>query len=247
MTWSRLLWMWCVSCLALPTMAAEPDRVDLTKIDRSVAKEPEYSKSPRYGLLVFGKTAEARVWLVQDGQTIYVDRNGDGDLTGADEVIDGKETKYSANSLSSIQFKIGNIRPRGGRSYDNLYVTISSSSAIVSLEVSEKGTQRNYSGPGTSLKFAKAAKDAPIIHFDGPLELTQYSDKRVISRSLMTTKDRARALRVMIGTPGLGRDSFAAFNCKVCDRHGGLDAQFEYRSKTGDSQIELTEPLLKIG
>lgn len=244
MTWSRLLWMVCVSCLALPTVAAEPDAIDLTKIDRSVAKEPEYSESPRYCLLVFGKTAEARVWLVQDGQTIYVDRNGDGDLTGADEAIDGKTTKYA---MSSTQFGVGTIRPRGGRSYDKLYVTSSSVSATVSLEVIGKGTQRSYSGTSPLLKFAKSAKDAPIIHFDGPLGLAQYSDKRVISRSLVAGNDRARALRVMIGTPGLGQGSFAAFNCKVCDQHGGLEAKFEYRSNTGDSQIELTEPLLKIG
>ena len=29
--------------------------------------------------------AKVRVWVVLDGKTVYLDRNGDGDLTGKDE------------------------------------------------------------------------------------------------------------------------------------------------------------------
>src|SRR6266852_116985 len=55
---------------------------DLTKIDRSISKEPTYqTKTPKYCLLVFGPEAKYRIWLVLDGDTLYVDRNGNGDLT----------------------------------------------------------------------------------------------------------------------------------------------------------------------
>ncbi len=38
---------------------------DLTKIDRSISKEPTYqTKAPKYCLLVFGLDANYRVWLV---------------------------------------------------------------------------------------------------------------------------------------------------------------------------------------
>src|SRR5262249_38818786 len=40
-----------------------------------------YRSQPRYCLLVFGPKAEHRVWLVLDGDSLYVDRNGNGDLT----------------------------------------------------------------------------------------------------------------------------------------------------------------------
>ncbi|MFM9964404.1 MAG: hypothetical protein ACKV2Q_24645 [Planctomycetaceae bacterium] len=69
-----MLWMWSAVCFALRATAADREStdpktadltkpVDLTKIDRSVAKEPEYSNSPRYCLLVFGEKAESRVWI----------------------------------------------------------------------------------------------------------------------------------------------------------------------------------------
>jgi hypothetical protein len=70
--------------------------VDLTKVDRGIAKEPKYQNQPRYALLVFGPKANSRAWLVMDGEDVlYVDRNGNGDLTEEGErvVVDTDATK----------------------------------------------------------------------------------------------------------------------------------------------------------
>jgi hypothetical protein len=65
---------------------------DLKKIDRAIAKEPAYvSKQPRYCLLLFGPEATTRVWLVADGDFLYVDRNGNGDLSEP-----GERVRFSA-------------------------------------------------------------------------------------------------------------------------------------------------------
>jgi hypothetical protein len=50
-------------------------------------KEPKYEQEPRYALLVFGATRQTRSWLVLDGNILYVDRNGNGDLTEPDNRI----------------------------------------------------------------------------------------------------------------------------------------------------------------
>src|SRR5262249_44106941 len=67
---------------------------DLTKIDRSIAKEPAYKAKPKYCLLVFGSEEKFRVWLVLDGDILYVDRNGTGDLVG-----DSKQFKGSVRTF----------------------------------------------------------------------------------------------------------------------------------------------------
>jgi hypothetical protein len=70
--------------------------VDLTKVDRTIAKEPTYQNQPRYALLVFGPKADRRAWLVMDGEDVlYVDRNGNGDLTEEGErvVVDAEAAK----------------------------------------------------------------------------------------------------------------------------------------------------------
>src|SRR5262245_16890818 len=41
-----------------------PDRADLTKINRTIGKEPPYESKPKYCLVVFGPEAKTRVWLV---------------------------------------------------------------------------------------------------------------------------------------------------------------------------------------
>src|SRR5947209_19813336 len=78
---------------------------DLSKIERTIAKEPAYeSKDVRYCLLVFGPEAKTRVWLVQDGDTLYVDTNGNGDLSepGKKFPIKQKEKTYHSFQAGKI-------------------------------------------------------------------------------------------------------------------------------------------------
>jgi hypothetical protein len=52
----------------LPPLTAQA--ADLSKVDRSIGKEPAYQAKPKYCLVVFGPEARARVWLVVDGDFI---------------------------------------------------------------------------------------------------------------------------------------------------------------------------------
>jgi len=75
--------------LALIFPAWTAHATDLTKIERTIRKEPTYqTKTPKYCLLVFGAEAKARMWLVHDGKVLLVDKKGDGDLTGADKRVE---------------------------------------------------------------------------------------------------------------------------------------------------------------
>src|SRR5215203_234693 len=69
-------------------------------------KEPKYSNAPQYLLLTFGMKAETRIWLVLDGDRLYVDRNGDGDLTQHREAVEG--TKKD----SRITFAVGDLKEK---------------------------------------------------------------------------------------------------------------------------------------
>src|SRR5918993_6007509 len=53
----------------------------LVKIDRKIAREPPYRTTPKYCLVLFGPKAKTRVWVVVDDDTVYVDLDGNGDLT----------------------------------------------------------------------------------------------------------------------------------------------------------------------
>src|SRR5262249_56361360 len=94
---------------AMALLAPLTQAADLARIERKIAKEPAYqTKSPKYWLLVFGLDAKTRVWLVQDGDTLYVDRKGNGDLTG-----DGKRVKAEQKSEDMRSFEVGDLKLDG--------------------------------------------------------------------------------------------------------------------------------------
>jgi RNA polymerase sigma factor (sigma-70 family) len=64
-------------------------------------KEPRYQKEPRYALLVFGAKREQRVWMVLDGATLYVDRNGNGDLTEPGKRFEPNNPKDGSNRFGN--------------------------------------------------------------------------------------------------------------------------------------------------
>jgi hypothetical protein len=254
-----------VLLLAGPASAA-----DLTKIDRTLRKEPVYqSKSPKYGLLVFGPKADTRVWLVLDlgepfdkdsKNILYVDRNGDGDLTDPDErvacTLKKQETIVSFSPEPSVSyspvFDVGDIVERDGNTR-HTELTVRVDSYIqryrpVSVEVTVAHRGEQFAG-GQLLAFADRPQDAPVIHFGGPLTLRvsmesgvlhipiNYDDKpepgwydkhppKYEERSLV--RGESRMLVAQVGTPGLGRGTFATVSAGVppADRHPVADLEF---------------------
>ena len=98
---------------------------DQPKIDRAIKKEPTYqTKSPKYGLIVFGPEAKDRVWLVQDGDTLYVDRNGNADLTEPGEKVATEKPKAGrAAEEGEYAFELGDLAI-GGRTHKGIGVYV---------------------------------------------------------------------------------------------------------------------------
>jgi hypothetical protein len=203
---------------------------DLAKIERSIAKEPAYqTKSPKYCLLVFGLDAKARAWLVQDGDTLYVDRNGNGDLTG-----EGKRVKVKQSADTYHSFEAGDLTI-DGITHSGLSVTqMKASSELVGNDeewqrIKKSGPEPwmwmvritaeraaddkrdlpkklsyviNGDGEGMLL-FADKPQDAPIIHLNGPftLALQDRKQRMIVGDKLM--------LQIGVGPQGVGPGTFA--------------------------------------
>src|SRR5260370_24798597 len=93
---------------------------DLSKIEKAIKKEPAYqTKTPRYGLLGFGPDAADRVWLVWDGNTLYVDRNGNGDLTEPGKKVVAEKPRAGRSEYEGFTFEAGELTI-GGRTHKGL-------------------------------------------------------------------------------------------------------------------------------
>jgi hypothetical protein len=191
--------------LLLPALAAlalwpdPPPTVDLGKIDRRLAREPVYqSNAPKYCLLVFGPEARTRVWLVLDGNTLYADRNGNGDLTEKNKALPIQGGWVNIGEIAEPDRKVRHTNLRLRR-YGEFY----------RLTVQAEGTRRMFVGYDEEdpLRFADRAADAPVVHIDGPLTMRLYGEPPVF------VAGQRNQIDISVGTPGLGKGSFASLQC----------------------------------
>jgi hypothetical protein len=184
--------------LAFTLFACPTEAADLTKIARTIAKEPAYKGKPTYCLLVIGPEARTRVWLAMDDNCLYVDRNGDGDLTAT-----GNRVRFNE---PYGRWESGDIRgPEGKLRYRLSLRRYTKAISGVKLFVKEEGKKGYIAGDpdGEPLVFGASPSQAPVVHVGGPLvtDLSYYGQG---------TAARSLVLRVRVGTRGLGQGAFAA-------------------------------------
>src|SRR5579859_1303062 len=175
----------CVAVFGLGSQA-----VDLTCIERAILKEPAYQGKPRYCLLVFGKVAATRIWLVKDDRDLFVDHNGNGDLTEPGE-------RYSNGGISWL---IRKLVERDGTVHKNLHVSCMQNGTFT-MTLGNHGSRRQYVGIDMMERptWSDRPDNAPIIHFNGPMSLERYGPVYKLPR--MTSGSRIRcSLRLMLGT-----------------------------------------------
>jgi hypothetical protein len=241
--------------------AVSASAADLGKIDRAIQKEPAYQSKPEYCLLVFGPAAKDRVWLVIDGDVLYVDRNGNGDLTEAGKKVEAIKIK------DYHLFRAGSIK-LGSHEYTDLNVSrdrLPEGAAPLQPEHYKKLLEKNpmaytYSvaiqvgnpltlgtKPGTSdlitqsassdsrglLQFADKPQSAPIVHFDGPWSMDLHNRPNL---SAGNTID----LQSGVGTRGLGVGTFAFIFLTPIPPGVRPRAEFEFPGKgPGEKAIRL--------
>jgi len=249
--------------------ASVASAADPSKINRSIAKEPAYTtKAPRYLLLAFGPDAADRVWLVLDGDTLHVDRNGNGDLTEAGEAVPMKKRDGSDPETDGRTFEVGEITA-GGRTHKGLVVgtmplarmseeirnfphakeLLRADSKVEVVTIILEVRHPSLKGPGVEgrvqmlvgpldtngmLTFGGSAKDAPVIHVDGPLQVNFYGSRP----SLQIGREADFVLAV--GSPGLGKGTFAMLSYdQTIPANACPTVEIDYpAAKAGDSPVK---------
>jgi hypothetical protein len=178
-----------ILAMVAPAMAGEPTAIDLAQIDRSIVKEPRYVGKPHYALVVVGPRAEHRSWLVMDGdETLYFDRNGNGDLTDPEDHIrlDAEATEkmhmaeesshsgmnvFDLGKMSGVALRFDYwVRKRGFVPADERLRKFAREREANDWE---NGTLWRLAVKGSQAQnpvlLAARPADAQILHLDGPL------------------------------------------------------------------------------
>ena len=176
--------------LIAPALAAEPVAIEPGKISRSIIKEPKYKAEPHYSLVVIGPQATHQSWMVMDGNEIlYFDRNGNGDLTEAEDriEIDAEATK-EMRLVTKQAYTAMNVFPIGIVAGVNLRLDFwVRNLGYVSTDEWEKGilhdrdvnnwenatlfriTDDAAGGVQNPILLTATTADAQITHLGGPL------------------------------------------------------------------------------
>jgi hypothetical protein len=224
------LWQ-ALACLALcPALAPA---ADLNKIERTIVKEPSYKGKPTYCLLVFGPEAKTRIWLVADGNILYVDRNASGDLTEEGKRVEGTplyNRPGPEGRMIGISFGVEKLTKWDGKDTRLMVVSKprSDEDDVVNAYVGESIQNTVAGGPGGVLKFSARPQDAPIIHFAGPMGMAPRVEHTLLCN------DKPQIFQAMIGTAGLGKGTFAAVNIGMVPKDIHPVAEFEFPNKKAD-------------
>jgi hypothetical protein len=231
--------------LALPALGAQAP--DLGKVDRRIAKEPQYvSKGPLYGLYVFGPEAKTRVWAVLDQSkqggaydVLYFDRNANGDLTEPEERIVGK------SNGAGVTFNIGSFTDKAtGDTHTDFTISYNGGrEGMVFLSMKWRGKYQLWGGyaedPGPYTVFAKKPADAPVLWpgAEGPLSFQRWCWKTVPIGG-------AEDVRVFLGHQGYGKNTFCGLTQEFLPPKAKVLATLIYTDKDGKEQRlqhELTD------
>jgi hypothetical protein len=190
----------CAAAALAALLAAGPAAaLDFSQVDRHIGREPAYKTKPLYCLALIGLTGQTRVWLVLDGDRLYVDKNCNGDLTD-----DGPPAGLTDER---DYFDKVNVSPDGGKTVYSFDVSLWNRPAlrdphqepfnqIVQVTFTDG---RRFGASGDQVKplfFAAKPQETPVMHFGGDLRMGF-----AVRQPLRKVHDGNR-LSVSVGTPG---------------------------------------------
>lgn len=158
-----------------PVEANAARALERIKAEYRLKKEPAYQGTVQYCLLLLGRHAQTRLWLASDGKTLFVDKNGDGDLTQPGEAI-----PFKPDENGGFAFLMADRFPGHGGDgpHTRLHIAVrqhdwqKNKGGYWALRATIDGQYPMYA---FSHKFAQKHEQAPVIHLGGPLHLGLYN------------------------------------------------------------------------
>jgi hypothetical protein len=182
------------------------------------------------------------MWLVLDKSmadapaydVLYVDRNGDGDLTGPDERVKAAGNTFSLGDLTD---------PATGVKHPEFRVVVMGGGDEPTAMISLRWRGQFRFGGGYPeepeagyLRFAARPADAPVVwlHADAPFRFQRwYGGKLPIGGS--------EDFKVFLGQPGRGPSTFAAAQEHILPAKDFVRATLVYRDGKGKEQRLVCE------
>lgn len=171
---SRSRFVIAALCTLPFAVAARAATNAVSHYDRSILKEPKYQSTPRYCLITMGDASEVRVWMVEDGKRLFVDKNANGDLTDDGPPIQPSDIRNMDATHWDFKYVLDAITPANGPRSTNFVLwrwNYNDPEDEYGLLLSVNGRMPMYAGWFGTF-WSTNRETAPVIHFGGPFKPT---------------------------------------------------------------------------
>jgi hypothetical protein len=197
--------------------------VDVVGLDLRSGRPPAYQTSTAgYCLLVFGPAARTRMWLVLDGDSLFVDRSG---------TVERYPLQASGSTPGWRECLIGDVCELDGATRHRELRLIQTMYLVVLTLRSDGWGLKDIVWLVDEIQFARDLDQAPVVHFNGPLAIM----------SSLVVRGPATTLFARVGSMGVGKGTFACITPSIAAQVFARPvAELEFQGR-GDSQRQRVE------
>src|SRR6266436_6095224 len=185
-------------CCAQPFAHGTTNAV--SHVDRTISKEPAYQSTPKYSLIALGNSGDVKVWMVEDGRRLFVDKNANGDLTDDGPPIEPSKVRRLDANRWDFEYSLDAITPANGTRHSNFVLrrwNYNDKEDSYGLSLSVDGQMPMYAGWFGTF-WSKDREHASVIHFGGPFT------PKVLRRTEFTLGETQQGLSLCFVNPGSG-------------------------------------------
>src|SRR5436190_8690140 len=103
-----------ILCCATPFADTARASTNLpSHFDRTIIKEPAYHSTPKYSLATLGN-GDVKVWMIEDGKRLFIDKNANGNLTDDGPPIQPGNVRTLGTNRWSSEYLLDTITAGNG-------------------------------------------------------------------------------------------------------------------------------------
>jgi hypothetical protein len=227
-------------CCALPFLdQARASTNMVSHFDRTIIKEPAYQSTPKYSLITLGYSGDVKVWMVEDGKRLFVDKNANGDMTDDGPPIEPSNVRDLGANRCDFEYLLDAITPTNGSRHTSFVLrrwNYNEKEDSYGLSLSVDGQMPMYAGWFGTFWSTNREK-APVIHFGGPFT------PKLLRRIEFTIGETQQRLSLCFLNPGSGAGAESRLSIDALPRFVVPELNIEWPTAGGGAPLRTSYQL----
>ena len=237
-----LLTIATILCCAMPygSKASASTNV-LSHFDRTIIKEPTYQSTPKYSLITLGNSGDVKVWMVEDGKRLFVDKNANGDITDDGPPIEPTKVRDLGAKRWDFEYLLGDIRPTKGPRHTHFVLrrwNYNEKADSYGLSLSVDGEMPMYAGWFGTF-WSTNREGAPVMHFGGPFT------PKLLRRKDFAIGEKQERLSLCFLNPGSGVGAESRLSIDALPRFVVPELTIEWPTARGSAPLRTSHLLVE--